>query len=90
MRYTRRKVKKEPEEPSPRTLSLLLSWEAKYGLDVIRQHLDEGLFSHDPAEKTLCYRWLEQRHRARRNNLVVQAVMVILAGAIVCGLIWFS
>ena len=75
MRKIFRKAKKEPEEPSARTLKILISWEKKYGLDEIRQHLDAGLFSRDPAERTLCYRWLDQRKKARRNNVIVQIVV---------------
>ena len=89
MRKTLEKAMKEPNEPSPRTLKILLSWEEKHGLDVIRQHLDDGLFSRDPAERTLCYRWLEQRRRARRNNAIAQVVLgVSVAVALVACLIW--
>ena len=66
---------------------MLMSWEEKHGLDVIRQHLDDGLFSRDPAERTLCYRWLEQRRRARRNNVIAEAVVgVSIAAAMLVGL----
>lgn len=78
---------KGPHEPSARTLKMLMSWEEKHGLDVIRQHLDDGLFSRDPAERTLCYRWLEQRRRARRNNVIAEAVVgVSIAAAMLVGL----
>lgn len=75
-------------EPSARTLGILMSWEEKYGLDVIRQHLDDGLFSRDPVEQRLCYHWLEQRRRARRNNRMVEvgagvAVLLGLTGYLV-------
>lgn len=70
-------------------MKLLMSWEKKYGLEVIRQHLDDGLFSRDPAEQSLCYRWLEQRKRARRNNVIAQLVAgVAVAMALVASLIW--
>ncbi len=89
MRTTTDKADKEPLEPSARTMKLLMSWEKKHGLDVIRQHLDDGLFSRDPAEQTLCYRWLEQRKRARRNNVIVQLVAgLALAILLVASLIW--
>lgn len=66
-----------------------MSWEKKYGLEVIRRHLDDGLFSRDPAERTLCYRWLEQRRRARRNNAVAQIVLgVSVAVVAVAFLVW--
>jgi len=66
-----------------------MSWEKKYGLEVIRQHLDDGLFSREPAERTLCYRWLEQRKRARRNNVIVQLVVgVSVAIVLVTCLMW--
>ena len=66
-----------------------MSWEKKYGLDVIRQHLDNGLFSRDPAERTLSYRWLEQRKRALRNNVIAQVVFsVFVAVALVAFLFW--
>jgi len=66
-----------------------MSWEKKYGLEVIRQHLDDGLFSREPAERTLCYRWLEQRKRARRNNVIVQLVVgVSVAIVLVACLMW--
>lgn len=68
-----------------------MSWEKKHGLDVIRQHLDDGLFSRDPLEYKLCYRWLEQRRAALRNK--VMAEIVISASAvvgIVSYLIWVN
>lgn len=66
-----------------------MSWEKKYGLEVIRRHLDDGLFSRDPAERTLCYRWLEQRRRARRNNVIAQVLIgVSVAVVAVAFLIW--
>ena len=66
-----------------------MSWEEKYGLEVIRRHLDDGLFSRDPAERTLSYRWLEQRRRARRNNAIAQVVLgVSVAVVLVACLIW--
>ena len=73
-------------EPSPRTLRLLMSWEKKYGLDAIRQHLDEGLFSRDQEQRQLSYQWLDQRKAARRNNMLVQTVVVLVAviGTAVC------
>ena len=70
-------------------MKLLMSWEKKYGLEVIRRHLDDGLFSRDPAERVLCYRWLEQRRKARRNNVIVQTVVgvaVVLCMATI--LVW--
>lgn len=66
-----------------------MSWEEKYGLEVIRQHLDEGLFSRDPVERRLCYQWLEQRRRARRNNRLVEvAAGVAVALGVASYLIW--
>ena len=80
---------KEPHEPSSRTLKILISWEEKHGLDVIRQHLDDGLFSRDPAERTLCYRWLEQRKKARRNNVIAQVVVGLsVALGVMASLMW--
>lgn len=80
---------KEPHEPSPRTLKILMSWEEKHGLDVIRQHLDDGLFSRDPAERVLCYRWLEQRRKAHRNNVIAQVVVgVSVALGVLASLMW--
>lgn len=66
---------KKELEPSPRTLRLLMSWEKKYGLDEVRRHLDEGLFSRDKEQQRLSYLWLHQRRIARRNNAVLQAVL---------------
>lgn len=75
---------KELVEPSARTLRLLMSWEKKYGLDVIRHHLDEGLFSRDKEEQRRCYEWLARRKLAKRNNAIVELVIgvavVITAG----------
>jgi len=89
MRKTLEKAMKEPNEPSSRTLKILLSWEEKHGLGVIRKHLDDGLFSRDPAERVLCYRWLEQRRRARRNNVIAQVIAgVSVALGVVAALLW--
>lgn len=54
-----------------------MSWEEKYGLDVIRQHLDEGLFSRDQEEQRRCYEWLERRKAARRNIAIVELALSI-------------
>ena len=81
MRKIPNKADKEPTELSARTLRILMSWEKKHGLVVIRQHLDDGLFSRDPWEYKLCYRWLEQRRAAQRNNVIAE--IVISASAVV-------
>lgn len=66
-----------------------MSWERKYGLEVIRRHLDDGLFSRDPAERVFCYRWLEQRRRARRNNVIAQVVLAVsVALGLAASLMW--
>ncbi len=66
-----------------------MSWEKKHGLDVIRQHLDDGLFSRDKEEQRLCYEWLEQRRLARRNNWMVQAaVCVLVVLGVIAALAW--
>ena len=89
MRTNTDKADKEPPGPSARTIKLLISWEKKYGLDVIRKHLDDGLFSRDPAERVLCYRWLEQRRKARRNNVIAQVVAgASVALGLVAALLW--
>lgn len=84
MRTNTDKADKEPPEPSPRTMKLLMSWEQKYGLDVIRRHLDDGLFSRDPDEQRRCYEWLERRKAARRNIAIVEVALaftlMLLAG----------
>lgn len=69
---------KDSVEPSARTLRLLMSWEEKYGLDVIRHHLDEGLFSRDQEEQRRCYEWLARRKLAKRNNSIVELVLGIV------------
>lgn len=70
-------------------MKLLMSWVEKYGLDVIRKHLDDGLFLRDPAERVLCYRWLEQRRRARRNNVIAQAVVAVsVVAGLATALLW--
>lgn len=66
---------KHPAEPAARTLRLLRSWEQKYGLEVIHQHLDAGLFSRDRDEQRLCYEWLKRRKLAKRRNAVVKVVL---------------
>lgn len=89
MRKTLNKAEKEPIEPSARTLKILMSWEKTHGLDVIRRHLDDGLFSRDPLEYRLCYRWLEQRRAARRNNVIAEIVIGASAVlGVVSYLIW--
>ena len=83
------KAAKEPLELSARTLRILMSWEKKHGLDVIRQHLDDGHFSRDPVERKLCYRWLEQRRAALRNNVIAEVVLGASAVmGVVSYLIW--
>jgi len=89
MRITSNKAEQEPKQLSARTLKILMSWEKNHGLDIIRQHLDEGLFSRDPVERLLCYRWLEQRRLAHRNNWIVEVVVVVGAVVALVGwLIW--
>lgn len=89
MRNTSSKANKEPNELSARTLQILMSWEENHGLDVIQQHLDDGLFSRDPVERKLCYRWLEQRKTALRNNIIAEVVLGATAViGVVSYLIW--
>ena len=89
MRNTSSKANQEPNELSARTLKILLSWEEKHGLQVIQQHLDDGLFSRDPVERRLCYRWLERRRAALRNNIVTEVVVgVSVVIGVVSYLIW--
>lgn len=54
-----------------------MSWEEKYGLDVIRQHLDQSLFSRDQEEQRRCYEWLKRRKAARRNIAIVELALSI-------------
>ena len=77
MRSTSEMAKKEPHEPSARTLKILMSWEEKHGLDAIRRHLDDGLFSRDPDEQRRCYEWLDRRKVARRNIAFVEAALAL-------------
>lgn len=66
-----------------------MSWEEKHGLHVIHQHLDDGLFSRDPVERKLCYRWLERRRAALRNNVIAEVVLGASAVmGVVSYLIW--
>lgn len=43
---------------------MLEAWEAKHGLEVVEQRLDEGLFSHDPALQKSARAWVASRKAA--------------------------
>lgn len=75
MPNTSTKANQEPHELSARTLKILMSWEEKHGLEVIKQHLDDGLFSRDPVERRMCYRWLDRRRAALRNNVMAEVAL---------------
>lgn len=89
MRTNPDKAVKEPTKPAPRTLKILISWEKNYGLDVIRKHLDDGLFSRDEIQQKLCYQWLVQRRVRKRNNLIFEVAVGAIA-LLGLGLSWIS
>ena len=89
MPNTSTKANQEPNELSARTLKILMSWEEKHGLEVIKQHLDDGLFSRDPVERRMCYRWLDRRRAALRNNVMAEVALGASAFiGVVSYLIW--
>ena len=67
-----------------KTREMLISWEARHGLDVIQQRLDDGLFAHDKKKQRLCYAWLKGRRAAPVIRIIWHAILgistVIAAG----------
>jgi hypothetical protein len=49
---------------NPKIRRMLETWEAKHGLDVVEQRLDDGLFSHDPALQKSARAWIAGRKAA--------------------------
>ncbi|MFA5386832.1 MAG: hypothetical protein WC322_00340 [Candidatus Paceibacterota bacterium] len=67
-----------------KTLAMLRNWKNKYGLDVIEDRLDSGLFHNDKAMQQACYAWIRAQRAAPVILLAVKFVfgLAVFLGAI--------